>query len=308
MRAAPSDLKSPAPPAARDVWLDLGAPLLFAFLWSTGWIVAKAAAPQADPLTFLSVRFACAGVLVAGIAALAGARWPRGRAAWRSLIAGALLHGVYLGGVWWAIAHGLPAGVSALLAALHPLAAAALAGPLLGERVGARAWAGVALGTLGIALVLGPKLAAVEPGALGAVLVPLLVNVAAMAGVSAGTFYQKRLGAEGDLRAMTALQYAGALLLVAPLALVLEAGRFDLNLASMAALAWSVVGLSMGAIGLMLAMIRRGAVAKVAALNFLVPPTAAVMAFAMFGERMEGVQVVGLIVAALGTALVTRRG
>jgi len=130
-----------ASPAPRSVWL-------FVALWSTGWIVARYAADYADPLTFLCVRFGAAGILLLTVARLAGARFPStGREFAHLFISGALLHGLYLGGVWWAIRQGLPASISALIAATQPILTALLAPSLLGERGSLKRSFGVALGT-----------------------------------------------------------------------------------------------------------------------------------------------------------------
>lgn len=281
------------------------APALFVLIWSTGWIVAKYVVPHADPLTFLAVRYASAFVVVAVVALLLRAPWPKTRAAWfHAMISGVLLHTVYLGGVWWAIAHGLSAGVSALIAALQPLMTAALAARFAGERLRGVHLLGVAVGFAGVLGVIAPKLAVVDGASLAGPAV--LINVLGMIGVTLGTFYQKRFVASGDLRTITAAQYVGAFATTLPLAYLFEPMRFEPSAESWMALAWSVLVLSIGAIGLMLVMIRRGAVSKVAALIYLIPPTAAVQAWLMFGETLTPVQIACMGVAALGVYLATR--
>ena len=139
------------------------APPLFVLIWATGFIVARLVAPHAEPLTFLSVRYLLAILVLGAVAAAARAPWPRSPAGWRDgLVAGVLLHGLYLGGVFWAVRHGLPAGIAALVAGLQPLATGLLVGPLLGERVSAWRWSGIAIGFLGAALVVAPKLGAAD--------------------------------------------------------------------------------------------------------------------------------------------------
>jgi drug/metabolite transporter (DMT)-like permease len=244
------------------------APLTFALLWSSGFIVAKYAAPDADPFTFLAVRFGITILVLASIAIASGAPWPaRGREAAHSLVAGALLHGGYLGGVWWAVAHGLPVGISGLITAAQPLLTALLATPILGERVTPRQWYGIIAGFVGIVLVLAPRLAPFEITALSKAVLPIIANFAATVSVTLGTFYQKRFVAAADLRTAATLQYVGAFVLVMPLALATEQLRFEL-----AALAWSVLGMSIAAIALLLLLIGQGALARVAALIYLVPP------------------------------------
>jgi drug/metabolite transporter (DMT)-like permease len=281
------------------------APVLFVLIWSTGWISAKYAAPHADPLWFLVLRFTSAGLVIAAYAFFVRAPWPATASAWRhAIVAGMLLHGVYLGGVWWAVKQGLPAGLSGLLAAIQPLVTAVLAPMILSERLTARQWLGFGAGLVGVLLVLSPKLtpATFSAEALGW---PLIINVIGVLSLTAGSFYQKRFVASGDLRTVTATQYIGALLVVAPLAFLLEARRFDINIHSIAVLAWSVLVLSVFAIALMLMMINRGQVSRVSALNYLVPSTVAVQAFLMFGETLDGVQVSGMILTAVGVYLTT---
>lgn len=283
------------------------APAIFVLIWSTGWIVAKVAAFHADPLTFLSVRFATAILCLGAIVAVVRAPWPRDPGTiGKMIVSGVLLHGLYLGGVWWAIGQGLPAGISALLAALQPLMTAALAFRLTGERLSATRWTGVVVGFMGVLLVLAPKFVGVDPAIIAGLSVMLAVNVVAMIAVTAGTFYQKRQVPTGDLQVVSLLQYVGALLVTVPAALALEGLRFEVNAESLAALAWSVIALSIGAISLMLMLIREGSVARVSTLNFLVPPVAAVIAFLLFAETLTGVQVVGMAVTAFGVFLANR--
>lgn len=169
------------------------APALFVLIWSTGWISAQAAAPYAEPLSFLAIRFALAALALAAILAATGRPIPRRPALWaHGLASGALLHAIYLGGVWWAISEGLPTPYSGLIAALQPLMTAGLAVSLIGERLSARQWAGLGLGLAGLLIALSPRLAAVAPGAEAALGLLIGVNAVAMVGVTLGTLYQKR--------------------------------------------------------------------------------------------------------------------
>jgi drug/metabolite transporter (DMT)-like permease len=283
------------------------APGLFVLIWSTGWISARYAAPYADPLTFLSLRYACAGFILASLAVAMGAVWPRGRAAGHAAISGVLLHAIYLGGVWWAISRGLPAGISGLIAAVQPILTALLAPLVLGERISRRHWAGIGLGFAGIVLVLWPKLAGLSGVALAQQIEPLAVNVLGMVSVTAGTFYQKKYVQTGDLRTITTLQYAGAFAVTLPIAFLTEPMRIEWNTIMVLNLGWAVFALSIGAIGLLLLLIRRGAVSRAAALIYLVPPAVALEAFLLFGETMSPLQVAGMVITAFGVALAVRR-
>ncbi len=283
------------------------APLLFVFIWSTGWLAAGYAAPHADALTFLSVRFVCATALLAGLALIAGVPWPRDWRGWvHPLIAGALLHGLYLSGVWWSVRAGLPAGVSGAIAGLQPILTAAFAPLLIGERVAPLRWLGIGIGFAGILLVLAPQLGGVPAGALWAVALPMLVNIGGMFAVTIGSFYQKRFQPGGDLRTMTAVQYLGALVVTLPLAFLLEPMRISWNPTTVLTLLWSVVGLSLGGIWLYLMLIRKGEVSRAAAFIYLVPPVVALQTWALFGEVLDPVQWAGIALTALGVALAAR--
>lgn len=278
-------------------------PLVFVVLWATGFIAARLIAPHAEPLTFLMIRYGFSTLVFTTMAVVARAPWPRTIGAWRSaMVAGMLMQGTYLGGVFWAVSHGLPAGISALIAGLQPLLTGLLAYPLLGERVSPRRWIGIALGFFGAVLVLFP--ASSSFGALP--VLPLAVCCGGMVGMTLGTIWQKRTAAGADLRTNAAVQFIGAAIVTAPLALLLEHGRFDGSLAVWAGLLWSVLVLSVGAISLLMLLIRRGAIAGVASLFYLVPPVAAVMAFVLFGERLGIVQMGGMLLAATGVAIANR--
>ena len=284
------------------------APAIFVLLWSTGWISARAAAPYADPFTFLLVRFVLAGLVLLAIIVASRAPWPTTRHAWaHSLVAGALINTFYLAAVWWAIAQGLPAGISAVVAALQPILTAMLAPALLGERISARQWLGIAVGFAGIILVLAPRLAALSSVSLDGLGGILAINALGMLSVTLGVFYQKRFVPSGDLRTMTFIQYLGATATVLPLALLFEPMRFEINLVSMATLAWSVLAISIGAVALFLALIREGAVSRAAALIYLVPPATALQAWLLFDESLSPIQWLGIAVTVGGVALAVRK-
>jgi drug/metabolite transporter (DMT)-like permease len=278
------------------------APPLFVLIWATGFIVARIVAPYAEPLTFLLVRYFLAILVLGVIVAVARAAWPKTGRDWRNgLIAGILLHGFYLGGVFWAVKHGLPAGISALVVGLQPLATALLAGTLLGERVSPRRWAGIGIGFLGASLVVVPKL-----GDQGVPPLALAVCFLGMLSITLGTIWQKRTGSKLDLRVSALIQYLGAAAVTLPIMLLTEQGRMEFTLPLIGALAWAVLGLSIGAIGLLLFLIRHGAVVGVATLLYLVPPVAALMAYVLFGESLNAVQMLGMACATLGVAVASR--
>lgn len=277
----------------------LGVPALFVVLWSTGFIGAKLGLPHAGPLTFLALRYGLAAGLLVLVALVVRAPWPRRPAEiGHYAVAGLLVHGVYLGGVYVGISFGVEAGVSALIVGLQPLLTAALAGVVLGERVTPRQWAGLGLGLLGVALVLGRKLGEGPGDALGS-----LACVAALLGITAGTLYQKRHCAGMDLRTGNVVQFAAAGLVTALLALLFEDGRINWTADFIFALLWLVFVLSLGAVSLLYVLIRRGAAAQVASLFFLVPPCTALMAWPLFGETLGPVALIGMVLTAAGVAM-----
>ena len=280
-------------------------PWSFVGIWASGFIVAGLARPHADPLTFLAVRY------VFGIAAFvllswwAGARWPREWGAWRdALIAGVLLHGCYLGGVFWSIWNGMPAGLTALVTGLHPVLTAVLAIPILHERVGPRQWLGIAIGFVGVALVVWPAVSRVD-----AVPLPALgAAVFATLAFTLANIWQKRSKPAMDLRVNAAIQFIGALLVTAPIVLLFESRRFDHTPALWGAMAWAVLVISVGAISLLLYLLKRGEASRVAPLLYLAPPVAAIAAVPLFGETFHPVQIAGTVLSVAGALAARSRG
>jgi drug/metabolite transporter (DMT)-like permease len=286
--------------------LDRLAPAIFVLLWSTGWVVAKFGAIVSEPLTFLSIRYLTAAVLFGGLCLASGVSWPRdGRTVLHALVSGAFLHGLYLGAVWWAIGEGVPAALSSIIAALQPLMTALAAPFVIGERLSLQQKLGLGLGFLGVLLAVLPKFFGAEAAEMPAF--AIVVNMLGMAAVTYGTIYQKQHLQKGDIRAIATLQYIGALAVTFPFALGLESLRVDFGLAFLALLAWSVLGISMGAILLLLYLIRRGQVSRAASLIYLVPPIAALQAAAIFGEELTVPMILGTAIVVAGVYLTNRK-
>ena len=284
------------------------APSLFVFLWSTGWISARAAVIDSDPLTFLAVRFAAALIVFVPLVAVMRAPWPRRPVdVVHAMMSGVLLHALYLGGVWWAVGQGVPAGISAVIAATQPIMTAMLAPVLIRERISVRQWLGIGLGFAGIAIVLAPRIAAATGADFAKLQLALAVNLGAMLSVTLGTFYQKRFIPSGDLRTTAMLQYVGAAPVVLFAAWLLEPMHFAISWTSIATLLWSVIAISLGAILLYLWLIREGAVSRSASLIYLVPAAAAVEAWLLFGEQLTVLQLAGIAITIAGVALATRK-
>ena len=286
--------------------LDRLAPAIFVLLWSTGWVAAKFGGIYSDPLTFLTVRYVAAAVLFAMLCRLAGVRWPKDRTTiFHAVVSGAFLHGFYLAAVWWAVGQGVPAALSGIIAALQPLMTALAAPYIIGERLSPMQKLGLVLGFAGVAIAIFPKFAGI-----GGTEIPtaaLLVNVLGMISVTYGTIYQKQHLHTGDIRAIATLQYLGALVVTLPLAFLLEPVEIRLSWEFFALLGWSVLGISMGAVLLLLFLIRRGKVSRAASLIYLVPPLAAIEAAIAFGEELTVPMIVGTVVVVVGVYLANRR-
>lgn len=285
-------------------------PGLFVLLWSTGFIGAKYGLPYVEPFTFLLLRFAIVVALLLPVALVTRAPWPR---RWVDVghvaVTGLLVHAVYLGGVFAAIDLGVPAGLAALIVGLQPLLTATLVGPLLGERVRPRQWLGFMLGLAGVFMVLGEKLGGAEGGSLfqGFGGGGIVLTLAALIGITAGTLYQKRFCQALDLRTGTVIQYAAATAAMAAVAPLFETMRIQWTGDFVFALTWLVVVLSLGAISLLMMLIRRGEAARTAGLFYLVPPCTALVAYLLFDERLGLLALAGMAIAAAGVALVVRR-
>lgn len=277
-------------------------PFLFVFLWSTGFIGAKFGLPFAEPLSFLLVRYFCVIGLMTVIALATRAPWPRDRAQWLHIgISGILVHAVYLGGVFVAISHGLPAGVTALVVGMQPLLTALGAGWFLGEKVGGRQWGGLGLGFVGVALVVSGKVG--NGAVLGPMLAPALV---ALLGITVGTLYQKRFCAKFDLRTGSVIQFVPTAIVTGIAVALFEDFRIAWTGQFAFALGWLVLVLSIGAISLLNLLIRSGSAVNVASLFYLTPPTTAFVAWAAFGETLSPVAMTGMILAVSGVYLVAR--
>lgn len=279
-------------------------PALFVLLWSTGFLGARYAMPWAEPFTFLCARFALAFAILAILMLVRSAKQLNPRQIGNAIVAGILIHGLYLGGVFWSVHNGLPAGISALIAGMQPLLTALLAMVLLGERVTNRQWIGLAIGLIGVLFVLWPKLG-ISGSGINAV--NLGASAVALAGICSGTVWQKRFGVRDAMLANTAWQYVGAALVMALGSLLFETRSFTLSGELVFALLWLTLVLSIGAIFLLMRMIRDGEMAKVSSLFYLVPAVTAIIAWFLFGETLTPLQLVGMATATCGVALATAR-
>jgi drug/metabolite transporter (DMT)-like permease len=277
------------------------APALFVLLWSTGFVGAKYGLPYADPFVFLSIRVLIAAVLLLVIAYLLKMPVRIGRSAVaRSSIIGFFLHACYLGGVFYSISQGLPAGVAAVVTSLQPVLVSIFAVKVLGEQLRISQVAGLLLGLCGVFLVLGPSFNSHISTA------GIIAIVVALIGSTTATLLQKRVGANIPLVAGTAYQYLFSGLLLGVIALATGNSHLTWSMRFTAAFVWLVLAISVGAILLLLWLLNSGSAASVSSLLYLVPPATAIEAFFLFGEKVNTQGFLGIGITALGVWLVIR--
>ena len=278
------------------------APILFVFLWSTGFVGAKYGLPYADPFIFLSLRiFIAAGILLIA-ARLMHAQIALTRSEIsNSALIGLFLHAFYLGGVFFAISTGVSAGVAAVITSLQPVFVSILAVKVLGEKLRWSQFAGLVTGLIGVVLVLGPTFdSSVSIFGIAAVFIALL-------GSTTATLMQKKFGAGIPMLAGTAYQYLAAGLILGIAAIATGGTRIDLTPKFAGAMIWLIFALSVGAVLLLLRLLNNGSAASVSSLFYLVPPATALEAYVLFGEKVNTQGFLGIGITALGVWLVIRR-
>ena len=275
--------------------------MLFVLLWSTGFVGAKYGLPYADPFIFLSIRvLIAAGLLLVLVRAMRMPILIGKSAIVRSSLIGFFLHACYLGGVFYSIAQGLPAGVAAVVTSLQPVLVSLIAVKVLGERLKTIQIAGLLLGLIGVFLVLGPTFDSHIPNA------GILAIVVALIGSTSATLLQKKIGADIPLVAGTAYQYLFSGVVLGAIAIATQETNITWNLRFTAAFIWLLLVLSVGAILLLLWLLNTGSAASVSSLFYLVPPATAIEAYLLFGEKVNTQGFLGIGVTALGVWLVIR--
>jgi len=302
---AVADGEAPALTSRFEALLPTIAPFVFVFLWSTGFITAKYGLRDAEPLTFLAIRMILSSVALTAIAAAMRSGWPRDRRAYRdTAIAGLLLHAGYLGGVFIAIDHGMPAGLSSIIIGLQPILTAVLAQSMLGEGVTRRQWLGLALGFGGVGLVVVERMRA-NGGLTSDIELAAFVAIGVgLASTTLGTIFQKRTGQRMPLISGTATQYGAAAVVLSLGAVTAEELAVDWTWQLLAVYAWTILGISFGAVTLLMLMIRQSSVSRVSSYLYLVPPLTAVEAYILFDERLTGLALLGMVAVVVGVALV----
>ncbi len=284
-------------------WLMLLAPGLFLLLWSGGFTVAKIGLSHADPLTLLSIRYACVLVLLLPLCLIYKPAWPKTASGWLHVACvGFLIQVVYFGTGWMAFVKGSSAGSLALITSLQPILVALLIPLVSRERVSLTRWLGLVLGLTGTVLVLYGNFG-IQPLSR----VAFVFSVTALFAFTLATVWEKRFGISHHPLTSNVIQYAVGLLFTLPLAILIEPMRVSVTPEFLIALAYLVLCNSILAISLLLMMIRNGEATRVSALFFLVPPTAALIAWLIMDERMTPLAWLGMAVAALGVWLATRK-
>ena len=277
------------------------APSIFVVLWSTGFVGTKYVLRDAEPLTYLAIRMAVVVVLMAIIVAVARPRWPDRSGIAHSVVAGLLVHGFYLGGTAVAIAHSIPAGLSALIPGLQPILTSTLANRWLGERVTPLQWTGLLLGLAGVVLILHGRPMSGEAGW------GWLASGVSLVSITLGTLYQRRYCNAIDWRAGNLVQFVAVLIFFGVAAWLFESRVVHWTSEFVLSVAWLAVMLSIGSIGLLYWLIRRSAATSVASLFYLVPAVTAAMAYVLFGEQLDDIAMAGMVACAAAVFLVNRR-
>ena len=284
------------------------APALFVLLWSTGFTGIRYGIPYAPPFTFIAIRMAIASVLLALISLAITKRFTHDLPTiGKSVLVGMTIHGAYLGGCFYGVKQGMPAGITALICSLQPVLVSVFSSIFFQEKLSPRKWLGLGLGLAGLVLVIAPKLQ--SSGDQGLPTAGVLAVFIALLGGTSGTLLQKKFGSGVEVLSGTSWQYVATGILMGSLALIFEGDQsITWNASFIFSLTWLIVALSIGAILILYFLLSRSSAASVSSLYYLVPAVTAVEAYFLFGEKIGLVTAVGTLVTIAGVALVVRQG
>ena len=284
------------------------APALFVLLWSTGFTGIRYGIPYAPPFTFIAVRMAIASVLLALISLAITKRFMHDLPTiGKSSLVGVTIHGAYLGGCFYGVKQGMPAGITALICSLQPVLVSVFSSIFFQEKLSPRKWLGLGLGLAGLILVIAPKLQ--SSGEQGLPTAGVIAVFIALLGGTSGTLLQKKFGSGVEVLSGTSWQYVATGILMASLALIFEGDQsITWNASFIFSLTWLIVALSIGAILILYFLLARSSASSVSSLYYLVPAVTAVEAYFLFGEKIGLVTAVGTLVTIAGVALVVRQG
>lgn len=282
------------------------APGLFVFLWSTGFIGVKYGIPYAPPFYFIAIRMAIASLLLFIAISFLRRSQPLTRSIlWPSTLIGLTLHGAYLGGCFFAVSRGMPAGVAALIVSLQPVLVSLFAAKYLNEPLKARAVLGLILGLVGLFVVVIPRINMTGDNAIS--LVAVTASVIGLLGGTSGTILQKKYGGAIPTLAGTSIQYAATALMLLVLALLFEEPNITWSPEFIGAMTWLVLALSFGAILLLFFLLSHGSAASVSSLYYLVPAVTAIIAYFMFDEHISVISLIGTAITVVGVWLVVSK-
>lgn len=282
------------------------APGLFVFLWSTGFIGVKYGIPYAPPFYFIAIRMAIAACLLFIAISFLRKSQPITRAIiWPSTLIGLTLHGAYLGGCFFAVSRGMPAGVAALIVSLQPVLVSLFAAKYLNEPLKARAVLGLTLGLVGLFVVVSPRINMTGANAIS--LVAVAASVIGLLGGTSGTILQKKYGGAIPTLAGTSIQYAATALVLLVLALLFEEPNITWSAEFIGAMTWLVLALSFGAILLLFFLLSQGSAASVSSLYYLVPAVTAIIAYSLFDEHISSLSLIGTAITVVGVWLVVSK-
>jgi hypothetical protein len=282
------------------------APALFVFLWSTGFIGVKYGIPYAPPFYFIAIRMAIAACLLFIAISFLRKSQPITRAIiWPSTLIGLTLHGAYLGGCFFAVSRGMPAGIAALIVSLQPVLVSLFAAKYLNEPLRPRAVFGLTLGLVGLFVVVIPRINMTGTNAIS--LVAVAASVIGLLGGTSGTILQKKYGGAIPTLAGTSIQYAATALVLLVLALLFEEPNITLSPEFIGALTWLVLALSFGAILLLFFLLAQGSAASVSSLYYLVPAVTAIIAYFLFDEHISTLSLIGTAITVVGVWLVVSK-
>ena len=282
------------------------APGLFVLLWSTGFIGAKYGVPYAPPFYFLAIRMAIAALLLFIAISFLRKSQPITRSIiWPSTMIGLTLHGAYLGGCFFAVSRGMPAGVAALIVSLQPVLVSLFAAKYLNEPLSARAVFGLILGLIGLVVVVLPRISTTGTNTIS--LVAIGASAIGLLGGTAGTILQKKYGGVIPTLAGTSIQYAATAVVLLTLALIFEKPEIQWTAKFVGALTWLVLALSFGAILLLFFLLSHGSAASVSSLYYLVPAATAIEAYFFFDEHISPVSLLGTLITVVGVWLVVSK-
>jgi drug/metabolite transporter (DMT)-like permease len=284
------------------------APALFVLLWSTGFTGIRYGIPYAPPFTFIAIRMAIASVLLALISLAITKRFTRDLPTiGKSVLVGMTIHAAYLGGCFYGVKQGMPAGITALICSLQPVLVSVFSSIFFQEKLSPRKWLGLGLGLAGLVLVIAPKLQ--SSGEQGLPTAGVIAVFIALLGGTSGTLLQKKFGSRVEVLSGTSWQYVATGILMGSLALIFEGDQsITWNASFIFSLIWLIVALSIGAILILYFLLARSSASSVSSLYYLVPAVTAVEAYFLFGEKIGLVTAVGTLVTIAGVALVVRQG